>query len=256
MSCPDTVRKASRPKKSCAKSTLPSGVRGRFIRSSVDTRNSSPAPSASDGGDDGRVDPEEAVLVEKAVDRLGDGVAHARDRADDVGARPQMRHFAQVFHAVRLGLDRIGVRIFDPADHLDLARLHFERLALGRRGHDAAGRFDRAAGGQMHDLVGVIGQRVRRHHLHRMKARAVGNVHEGNAGFRIAAGAHPALERDRGIRGRAAGEDVEASAECHDGSRRLKKRVDSQAGICGIRAADGGTDAWRTARRPPRSPGR
>ena len=48
MSWPETVRKVSRPKKSCAKSILPSGVRGRFIRSSVETRNSSPAPSASD----------------------------------------------------------------------------------------------------------------------------------------------------------------------------------------------------------------
>jgi hypothetical protein len=36
------------PKKSFAKSTLPSGVRGRFCRSSVETRNSSPAPSASE----------------------------------------------------------------------------------------------------------------------------------------------------------------------------------------------------------------
>ena len=48
LSWPDTVRKVSRPKKSCAKSTLPAGVRGRFVRSSVDTRNNSPAPSASD----------------------------------------------------------------------------------------------------------------------------------------------------------------------------------------------------------------
>src|SRR5262249_35120979 len=48
LSCPDTVRNASRPKKSCTKSTWPCGVRGRFPRSSVDTRNSSPAPSASD----------------------------------------------------------------------------------------------------------------------------------------------------------------------------------------------------------------
>src|SRR5215471_8950881 len=48
LSCPDTVRNASRPKKSCTKSTWPCAVRGRLARSSVDTRNSSPAPSASD----------------------------------------------------------------------------------------------------------------------------------------------------------------------------------------------------------------
>jgi hypothetical protein len=38
-SCPETVRNASRPKKSCVKSTLPCGVRGRLARSRIDTRN-------------------------------------------------------------------------------------------------------------------------------------------------------------------------------------------------------------------------
>ena len=168
------------------------------------------------GSDDGRVDPDEAMLVEKAVDRLGDAVAHARGRADDVGARPQVRHFAQVFHGVRLGLDRIGVGIFHPAQHLDLACLHFERLPLGGRRHDAAAGLDRAAGGEMHELIGVVGERGGRHHLHRMKAGAVGNVHEGDPRLRIAAGAHPALERDRGIRRGVAGENVEATTVGHD----------------------------------------
>ena len=62
------------------------------------------------GGDDRRVDPEEAVLVEEAVDRLRERVAHARRRADHVGARPQVRDLAQELQRVRLGLDRIGVR--------------------------------------------------------------------------------------------------------------------------------------------------
>ena len=70
LSWPDTVRNASRPKKSCAKSTLPSAVRGRFARSSVDTRNSAPAPSASDAVMIGVLTQQEAVLVEEAVDRL------------------------------------------------------------------------------------------------------------------------------------------------------------------------------------------
>jgi hypothetical protein len=47
LSCPDTVRLAPVPKKSCEKSTSPPGVRGRFTRSSVETRNICPAPSAS-----------------------------------------------------------------------------------------------------------------------------------------------------------------------------------------------------------------
>ena len=48
-------------------------------------------------------------------------------------------------------------------------RLHLERLALGRRGHDRSGRLDGAAGGELQDLVGVVGQRVGRDHLHRME---------------------------------------------------------------------------------------
>ena len=81
-----------------------------------------------------------------AMDRLRQRVAHPRRGADHIGARPQMRDLAQIFHGVRLGLDRIGIRVVDPADHLDGARLHLERLALGRRRHDRAGRLDGAAG--------------------------------------------------------------------------------------------------------------
>ena len=46
-SCPLTVRYVLLPKKSLSKSHLPSGVRGRFSRSSVVTRKSCPAPSQS-----------------------------------------------------------------------------------------------------------------------------------------------------------------------------------------------------------------
>ncbi len=158
-------------------------------------------------GDDRRVDPEEAVLVEEAMDRLRQRVAHPRRRADHVGARPQMRHLAQELHRVRLRLDRIGVRVVDPADHLDRARLHLERLPLGGRRHDRPGRLDRATGRELEDLVGVIGQRVRRHHLHRMERRSVGQVHERDAGLRVAPGAHPAFDRDRRVRRRLAGQD-------------------------------------------------
>ena len=176
-------------------------MRGRLARSSVDTRNSAPAPSASDGGDDRRVDPEKAVLVEEAVDRLRQRVAHARRRADHVGARPQVRHLAQELHGVRLGLDRIGVGVVDPADHLDRARLHLERLALGGRRHDRAGRLHRAAGRELQHLVGVVGERVGRHHLHRMERRAVREVHERDAGLGVAPCAHPALDGDRRVAG-------------------------------------------------------
>ncbi len=81
-------------------------------------------------GDDRRVDPVEAVLVEVAVDGLGQGVAHAGDGADGVGAYAQMRHLAQVLERVALGRDRVGIGIVDPADHADRLGLHLDRLAL------------------------------------------------------------------------------------------------------------------------------
>ena len=61
------------------------------------------------------------LLVEEPVDRLRQRVPHPRRRADHVGARPQVRDLAQELQRVRLGLDRIGVRVVDPADHLDRA---------------------------------------------------------------------------------------------------------------------------------------
>ena len=134
--------------------------------------------------------------------------------ADHVGARPQMRDLAQELQRVRLRLDRIGVRVVDPADHLDRARLHLERLPLRRRRHDRPGRLDRAAGRELQDLVGVIGQRVRRDHLHRMERRSVRQVHERNAGLRVAPGAHPALDRDRRVRRRVAGQDLAHAELC------------------------------------------
>ena len=110
------------------------------------------------------------LLVEEAVDRLGERVAHARDRADHVGARAQVRHLAQELHRVRLGLDRVGVGIVDPADHAHRVGLHLERLALGGRRHDRAGRLHRAARREMLHLARVVGQRLRGDHLHGMEA--------------------------------------------------------------------------------------
>ena len=138
---------------------------------------------------------------------LRERVAHARRGADHVGARPQMRDLAQELQRVGLRLDRIGVGIVDPADHLDRARLHLERLALRRRRHDGAGRRDRAAGGELENVVGVIRERVRRDDLERMKRRAVGEVHEGNAGLGVAPCAHPAFDGDRHVLRRRAGEN-------------------------------------------------
>src|SRR4051812_14442560 len=106
---------------------------------------------------------------------------------------------------MRLGLDRIVVRILHPADDADLRRLHLEGLALGGRGHDAAARLDRAAAGELLH-VGIVGERVRRDDLHRMKRRAVGEMDERDAGLRVAPRAHPAAHGDRRVLGRPPGE--------------------------------------------------
>ena len=67
---------------------------------------------------------------------------------------------------------------------------------------------DRAAGGQLQDLVLVVGQRGRGHDLERVEARAVVDVEEGEAGLRVAAGADPALDRDAAAMGGLAREHV------------------------------------------------
>ncbi len=90
---------------------------------------------------------------------------------------------------------------------LERARLHLEGLPLRRRRHDHPRRLDRAAGRELQDLIGVIGQGVGRDDLHRMKRRSVGDVHERDARLRVAPGAHPAPGRDRRVLRRLAGQD-------------------------------------------------
>ena len=98
------------------------------------------------------------MLIEKTVDRLRDRVPHARQRADHVGARTQVRDLAQEFERVRLRLDRIGIGIVDPPDHANRVGLHLERLAFRRRRHDLPGRLDGAARGQPRHFARVVRQ--------------------------------------------------------------------------------------------------
>ena len=67
------------------------------------------------GGDDRRVDPEEAPLVEEAVQRHRQAVPHPGDGAEGVGAGPQVGDLAQVLERVLLGRHRVGLGIVDPA---------------------------------------------------------------------------------------------------------------------------------------------
>jgi hypothetical protein len=110
--------------------------------------------------------------------QLGQAVADAGDRAEQVGARTQVRDFAQELRRHRLGLDRVGERVFDPADHFQCAGLDLERLALALRLHQGAGGDDRAAAGQALDLV-EIAQGVVGHDLDRREAGTVAHIDEG-----------------------------------------------------------------------------
>ena len=71
------------------------GSRGRASRRGT----AAPAPSASDAVMIGVLTQKKPLLVEEAVDRLRERVAHARRRADHVGARAQVRDLAQELDA-------------------------------------------------------------------------------------------------------------------------------------------------------------
>ena len=153
--------------------------------------------------------------MEEAMNRLGDGVAHARHGSNDVGARAQMRDLAQKLQRVRLGLNRVGVGVFDPADYLDLACLHLEGLPFRRRRHDPPAGRHGAARRQAQHFRGVVGQRFGCHDLNRVEAGPIGQVDKGNAGFGIAPRAHPAVEGNVAIRRRASGKDIGTSQISH-----------------------------------------
>src|SRR5206468_2585271 len=69
-----------------------------------------PASLADRGGEDRRVDPQEASLVEEVVDRLLDFVPHREDRALTIAPEPEMPVVQQKIDAVLLRLDRIVER--------------------------------------------------------------------------------------------------------------------------------------------------
>ena len=149
--------------------------------------------------DDGRVHPDEAVCVEVAVHRLGNGVAYPGDGSEGVGARPQVGDGAQVLEGVALLGDGVGFRVFHVSDDVHLARLDFPVLPLAgglghRTGHDHG-----AAGAEFDDLV-VVGECLVRHHLQVGEAGAVVDGDERETAAGGAPGLHPAADFDLGTR--------------------------------------------------------
>src|SRR4030095_6713591 len=108
------------------------------------------------GGNDRRIDPEEPAFAEEPVDGLRERMAHARRGADHIGARSKVGDLAQKFQGVMLGLNRIGIRIVDPANDLDRFGLHFELLAFPGGRNDRTDGLDGAAGGEPRALRRVV----------------------------------------------------------------------------------------------------
>ena len=195
-------------------------------------------PLAVAGGDDRGMHPEIAALVEKAVNGLGEAMAHPRHGADAVGARSQMRHRPQIFEAVRLGSDGIGFGVFDPADDLDGLGPQFHRLAFAGGSDQLAGDPDRATGGQVQHFALIIGQFGRHDHLKRIETRTVVNGHERQARLGIAAGAHPALHGRRPAQGDLAAEHG-GDGMCGHRTVCSRKRPAPKAGPRPIKAVPG-----------------
>ena len=84
------------------------GVRGRFARSRVETRNKAPAPSASDAVMIGVLTQKNPFSSKKRWIAFARLCLNTRRGADHIGARPQMRDLAQEF-SVR-GFGWIGTR--------------------------------------------------------------------------------------------------------------------------------------------------
>ena len=88
---------------------------GRLARSSVLTRNISPAPSQSLAVMIGVWIQKNPFSWKKRWIAMAQAVPHAGDGAEGVGARPQVGHLAQVLQGVPLLLDRVGLGVVDPA---------------------------------------------------------------------------------------------------------------------------------------------
>ncbi len=144
-------------------------------------------------GDDRRVDPEIAVFMEVTVNGLGGRMPNPGDGAKGVGARPQVRDFAQKLKAVLLGLDRVGVGICHPTNHVYRVGLDFVLLPTAGRFHQGALALHGATRGQLQNFAAVVVQLAGRHDLDGIEAGAVVDVDKGKAGLGIAPGADPAL---------------------------------------------------------------
>ena len=148
------------------------------------------------GGDERRVEIEEAALVEEGVDGHGHVVAQTHDRSEGVGAQTQVSNLAQELHAVPLLLQRIGVGV-GLAIHHYLPGLHLDGLTAALALHQTALDADAGACGDAFQLLlkrGRVG-----HNLYVVYNRAVVDGEESHI-LVAALGAHPTFDTNRGAK--------------------------------------------------------
>ncbi len=120
------------------------GVEGRDVEHLAGTL-------AVAGGDERRVEVEEAALVEEGVDGHGHVVAQTHDGAEGVGAQAQVAYLAQELHAVSLLLQWVGVGVGLAVDD-DALGLHLDGLAASLALHQLALHADAGTGGDAAQL--------------------------------------------------------------------------------------------------------
>ncbi len=145
------------------------------------------------GGDKGRVEVEEAALVEEGVDGHGHVVAQAHDGAEGVGAQAQVAYLAQELHAVALLLEGVGVGVGFAVDD-DTFGLHLDGLARALALDELALHADAGTGGDALQLffeLGGVGD-----DLYVVDDTTVVHGQEGDV-LVAALGAHPAFDTNR-----------------------------------------------------------
>ena len=141
------------------------------------------------GGDERRVEVEEAAFVEEGVDGHGHVVAQTHDGAEGVGAQAQVAYLAQELHAVALLLQGVGVGVGLAIDD-DVLGLHLDGLARALALDEVALHADAGTGGDALQLIlelGRVGD-----DLDIVDNRAVVHGQEGDV-LVAALGAHPAF---------------------------------------------------------------
>lgn len=160
--------------------------------------NSSPAPLAVAGGDDRRVQQQEAARPEELVHGQRQPVTDTRHGPESGRARAQVRQLAEPLEADALLAERILPRIAVP-QHAQADGAQLDALLPARRGRQAALGDDRRAGMQAPDLVGVVRQGGVGDDLQVRQAGAVVQLDEGESPLGVAPRPHPAGDGDVGL---------------------------------------------------------